>query len=755
MSYEQQFLDALKSIFIGAKVEGDSGYINLMKIKANYFEKGVFPQLMKDIDTACKPFEKGFREELFDKLYDFFQHYFSESGSIYFRNTAQHHNIYEKVYTDDRDVMLFWKTHMLYYVKTDRLFNSMEIEVEGEKFFFDVSGMELKRSNEKRGLIYDFKSYKNGKLTVIVTYAEGNRKTKVDDIIKVVKAKGITLEVDTLNKAFATFQKQSEVDYFINKNAKAFLQEQFDLWMYQYIFKGESIFNETRLKQLQAIKDIAYKIIDFIAQFEDELVKVWNKPKFILNSNYIITLDKITNEALLKKIFKNKGIKDQIAEWIELGMVDKKFKLDLVLEKDLLGEPLHPQYQFLPLDTKYFKDLELDILSLFDDLDAALDGWLIHSENYQALNTLLPKFRERVKAIYIDPPYNTKGSEIIYVNEYKHSSWITLIENRVRIGKHFLQSDGLLCVAIDDSEYSRLHTLLLDIFDENLILGTAAVRSNPAGRSTVKGMSIAHDYAIFVAKSDDVAIGRLERNEQQIARYKDRDDKSSFEWVNFRKHGGVGASREARPRMYYPIYANEQGLIRIPAMQWNSQKMEWDILEKPNKGEVVIFPIGEKGEEKRWKWGYESVVKNLPDFCSRPDQTRKPGVYMKSRMKHEGLLPLTWWDKKEYSATDYGTNLLGNIFTVAPQFTFPKSIHVVEDCLRVTEIEDDDIALDFFGGSGTTAHAVMNLNRADGDKRKYILVEMGEHFNTVILPRVKKALATSPNTLSWSNTKTL
>jgi len=102
MTYEEQFLNALKSIFIGAKVEGESGYINLMKIKASYFEKGVFPQLMKDIDAACKPFEKGFREELFDKLHDFFQHYFSESGSIYFRNTAQHHNIYEKVYTDDQ-----------------------------------------------------------------------------------------------------------------------------------------------------------------------------------------------------------------------------------------------------------------------------------------------------------------------------------------------------------------------------------------------------------------------------------------------------------------------------------------------------------------------------------------------------------------------------------------------------------------------------------------------------------------------------
>ncbi|MBI5290618.1 MAG: hypothetical protein HY872_01940, partial [Chloroflexi bacterium] len=435
--YEQQFLDALKSIFIGAKVEGESGYINLMKIKASYFEKGVFPQLMKDIDAACKPFEKGFREELFDKLYDFFQHYFSESGSIYFRNTAQHHNIYEKVYTDDRDVMLFWKTHMLYYVKTDRLFNSMEVELDDEKFFFDVSSMELKRANEKRELTYAFKSIKDGKITLTVGYSEKGRKTKIDEIIGAVKAVGAkhaspTLDEETLEKAFRVFEKQSEVDFFINKNAKAFLQEQFDLWMYQYVFKGESAFNETRLKQLQAIKAIAYKIIDFIAQFEDELVRVWNKPRFALNSNYVITLDKIASaspsptgrgqgegDALLKKIFKHKGMKDQIAEWHALGMLDDKtFRvskdpkglLNLVLEKNLLKEPANPKYQYLPLDTKYFKDLELDILALFDDLDASLDGWLIHSENYQALNTLLPKIKGLVDVIYwtlASPSYKT------------------------------------------------------------------------------------------------------------------------------------------------------------------------------------------------------------------------------------------------------------------------------------------------------------------------------------------------------------
>ncbi|MCI0563395.1 MAG: hypothetical protein MN733_33385, partial [Nitrososphaera sp.] len=245
--YEQQFLDALQAIFIGAKVEGDSGYINLMKIKRCYFSEGVFPQLMKDIDTACQPFEKGFREELFNKLYDFFSRYFSESGSIYFRHTAPHQNIYERVYTDDRDVMLFWKTHILYYVKTDRLFKSMDVTVDDECFFFDVSGMELKRANEKRELIYDFKKREqDGRLVFAAAYSEKGRKTRTDEILGALRETGITLDEETLAKAFRVFEKQSEVDFFINKNARAFLQEQFDLWLYQYLFKDEIAFTETR-----------------------------------------------------------------------------------------------------------------------------------------------------------------------------------------------------------------------------------------------------------------------------------------------------------------------------------------------------------------------------------------------------------------------------------------------------------------------------------------------------------------------------
>jgi adenine-specific DNA-methyltransferase len=790
--YEQQFTDALKAIFIGASVEGDSGYINLMKIKATYFEGGVFPQLMRDIDAACKPFEKSFREELFDKLYDFFRRYFSESGSIYFRHTAASEGIYERVYTDDRDVMLFWKTHMLYYVKTDRLFNSMAVVVDGERSFFDVSGMELKRANEKRELIYEFRRRDpDGRLVFAVSYSEKGRKTKTEDLLAAVRKTGAPVDEETLEKAFRVFEKQSEVDYFINKDAQAFLEEQFDLWMYQYLFRGESAFTETRLRQLQAIKVVAYKIIGFIARFEDELVRVWNKPKFVLNSHYIITLDKIldADAGLTERIFSHAGMAGQVAEWRELGMLDAQtFEVseghapvtlsgsagqstqrratsegsrstkrdasaqttglsmtspqdlwDLIQATDLTAAPLHPRYRFLPLDTRHFPDLELDILALFDDVDAALDGWLVHSENYQALNTLLPKFRGRVKAIYIDPPYNTDAGPIDYANDYRNSSWLSLIENRLQVCKPMLSDEGILCVTIDDYQVHELGKLLDGVFGRENQLGTLVIRNNPSGRSTVKGISICHEYAFFYQSTDAARLARLPRTEKQLERFA-VEEGERVNWQNFRKGGGAVTYRAERPKQFYPIYVNPKDkTLRIPSLSWNASKREWNILESAEAGEIVLWPIDEKGKERVWSLNHESAVANISDLEIRPTQSGGVQVFRRHKPS-EGVLPRSWWDKNTYAAREHGSAALKDLFGESYAFSFAKSPFAVQDCIWVAGLDDDsdNQVLDFFAGSGTTAHAVMNLNRADGGSRKYILVEMGEHFNTVILPRVKK-----------------
>jgi len=449
MTKEQKFYKALQDVFIGAKIEGQGGFVNLMKIKSNYYRK-IEDILKKDIETALKSYP-GFRDELFDKLYSFFSRYFTQSGSIYFNSTPFHNNIYEKVYTDEKDVILFWKTQMLYYVKTDRIFRSLPVEFDGIKFYFDASKIESKKANEKRSLIFELnKIHEDGTIVFDVSYSEKGTKTKQDEILKAIKRKGIAITEEQLERAFRVFERQSEVDFFINKNAKAFLQEQFKLWSYQYFWEGAKEWSADRVNQLQILKDIAFKIIDFISQFEDELVKIWNKPKFVKNSNYVITLDRINKIELIEKILKHKNINEQVKEWQELGIVDENFKSNDVFTIDLTGKHLSDKYQHLPIDTKYFKDLELEILSQFDNLDRALDGWLIKSENYQALNTILPKFKEKVQTIYIDPPFNT-GEDFPYIDRFQDSTWLSLMENRLELSKYFLNSYGTYFINLDEN----------------------------------------------------------------------------------------------------------------------------------------------------------------------------------------------------------------------------------------------------------------------------------------------------------------
>jgi len=441
MTKEQKFYKALQDVFIGAKIEGEGGFVNLMRIKSNYYRK-IEDILKKDIEAALKSHPK-FRDELFDKLYSFFSRYFTESGSIYFNSTPFHNNIYEKVYTDEKDVILFWKTQMLYYVKTDRIFRSLPVEFDGFKFYFDASKIEAKKANEKRSLIFELSKVREDDTIVFgVLYSEKGKKTKQDEILKVIKRKGIAITEEQLGRAFRVFEKQSEVDFFINKNAKAFLEEQFKLWSYQYFWEGAKEWSPDRVNQLQILKDIAFKIIDFISQFEDELVKIWNKPKFVKNSNYVITLDRIKDKKLIGKILNHNGLKKQISEWQELGIVDSKFKTKDIAEDE--------KYKHLPIDTKYFKDLESELLAPFDDLDNQLDGWLIKSENYQALNTILQKFKGRVQATYIDPPFNT-GDDFPYLDRFQDSSWLSLMKDRISAGINLLKKNGSFWLHLDDN----------------------------------------------------------------------------------------------------------------------------------------------------------------------------------------------------------------------------------------------------------------------------------------------------------------
>ena len=820
-THEQKFFNALRDIFVGARIEGESGYINLMRIKSRYYTEGVFPKLMETIDGELKPFP-NFREELFDKLYSFFKRYFSESGSIYFRHTPYYQDIYERIYTDDRDVMLFWKTQNLYYVKTDRLFRSMTLNlddapdqkfafdasaVERQSFNFDASGLQNKRNNEKRNLIFEYKGKAEDEtLKFAVQYTESGKKTKIDDILKAIKKDGVAVNEDQLTRAFRLFERQSEVDFFINKNAKAFLEEQFDLWMYQYLFKRESDWTEKRIREMQALKRVARSIIEFISQFEDELVRIWNKPKFALSSNYVITFDRVftKSEAVARKLLAHENMDAQVAEWRELGMIDEGFTLERIFERDeeksqakkkkagahdsLFDEEssadkepstkntkraeeeifsvvreisgqgklstkstkstkrdsfdsgtdtettedadalpeLSARYRYLPFDTKHFKSLELEILSLFDNLDEELDGRLVHSENYQALNTLKDKFREKVKCIYIDPPYNTSASEITYENRYKHSSWLSLLEARLSLSEAFLDSEGAMCIAIDDYELTNLSNLIQQIFP-NYDLQRVIVNHYPGSGTGRSNISRTHEYSLFVLPTGADLLRGKARQEGIRER-------------NFRRSGtGENNQRTGRPNSFFAVLADPD-TFEIKTIEPPPALSEKNYpKDRTEEGWVRIYPFGEDKSERVWSLSYQGAVRALKAgllACTKNLVVNRRYIDKEAR----SLVQSVWLSKK-FNATTYGTNLLTDIFGNSGLFSYPKSLYTVSTAIDTLIFDDDEaLVLDYFAGSGTTAHAVINLNREDGGQRKYILVEANDYFHTVILPRVKKVV---------------
>ena len=459
-----------------------------MRLKRGYF-KSLRPKLVEAIDGRAAK-DTAFREELFDKLHTFFSRYFCESGSIYFRHLPAFSKTYERVYSNGEDVALSWKTRMLYYVKSDVLVRSMPVKLEDKNnptrtrlFYFDASEVEHKKNNERREFVFEFAEVKRtteGNVVHFkVFYSQRGRTTNTEIIIKKAKyspGTKVLLTEDDLQNAIRVFRRQTEVDFFINKDARGFLREQFDLWLYQYLFQEESIFEQKRLSQLQAIQQTACDIIDFIAQFEDELRRAWEKPKFARKVHYVVTLDKLP-VTLLAKIATHQGARAQIEEWQELGMVHEKFSMKELnkgqgrLDFEPNG-PTNDDCRFLPLDTKHFKDLELEILDALGDLDQSLDGELVYSENWQALNTLNRRYLGCIKCIYIDPPFNLGDSEQFdYRTNYKDSCWLTLLENRIDLAKQFLSSNGSIIIRCGHDGNYLLRSLM------NLVFGVENYRN--------------------------------------------------------------------------------------------------------------------------------------------------------------------------------------------------------------------------------------------------------------------------------------
>ena len=363
---------------------------------------------------------------------------------------------------------------------------------------------------------------------------------------------------------------------------------------------------------------------------------------------------------------------------------------------------------------------EQDVTDIRRDENGTIrENLIIKGNNLIALHTLKRQFRGQVKLIYIDPPYNpdSPSNTFMYNNNFKRSSWLTFMKNRLEVAKELLRNDGSIIVAIDENEQNYLGVLLDEVFPEREKHCITIVH-NPRG---VQGtnFSYIHEYAFFVIPKGKKVISDREIPTEEI------------EWNNFRNWGGESRREDAK-NCFYPVIVEDEKIVGFGnVLDEDEHPMAQTVRDEKRN---YVYPIDQKGVERKWRYARQSI-----DQIKHLLRARKTKTGYQIEIGKDFGMYRTVWEDKRYDANIYGTQLVKSLVPDC-DFDFPKSLWNVYDCLR-SVIEDDKeaIVLDFFGGSGTTAHAVLELNK-DGGSRKFIICEQMHYVETVTRERVKKVI---------------
>ena len=748
-------------------------------------ELPIVRELVQEYEEAQRQAAGGSRSRdaveaaIYNHLYTFFSRYYEEGDFISKRRYSRNQR-YAIPYNGE-EVYLHWANSDQYYVKTDEHFRNYDWKapngvsvhfrlknadveqnnVKGDRRFFIPRIPETEWGADGNTITIPFE-YRPLSGSETAAYGSRNQQDKIigEAVAKIPEqlhdnAPAIAAlagehrrngngPVSRLEHHLRRYVGRNNSDFFIHKDLSGFLNQELDFYLKNEVLNLDSlvaagqVLTEGWFQQMRLTKAMGSQIIAFLAQIENFQKLLWEKRKFVIETHYCITLRNIPAD-LYNDIAGNDA---QWEEWRELYGIDASNRSAAFLEE-------HPT---LVLDTRYFSSEFKDrLLASFPDLDGVTDGLLVYGDNYQAISSMEEKYKGAIQCVYIDPPYNTDASAILYKNGYKDSSWLALMENRLSKSRVLMSNTGVLCCAIDDEEAPPMRLALRNLLPKEL--GIVAVRSNPAGRKSKGQFSPNHEYAFFYGKSNSTP-GVLLKTEREFARYPFADENGRFAWNNLIRHGS-GDRREDRPKLFYPILVNDKDEIRIPKMEWNETTQQYQVLEEVGDNEVIVYPTRTEGGavvEKRWHRGHQSVKASPSEYRVRRtkgDLGEENDINIDFKIRIDmSSMPKTWWDDGKYASANFGARMLKDLFGET-EFDFAKAIGLVEDCLRAAGCNTQAIVLDYFAGSGTTGHAVINLNREDSGERKFILVEMGEYFDTVLLPRIKKVTYTP----EWKNGK--
>ena len=510
-------------------------------------------------------------------------------------------------------------------------------------------------------------------------------------------------------------------------------------------------------QMMRVIKSAGGQIIDFLNQIENFQKILWEKRKFVTETQYCITIGHI-DESFHEDIA---GCEAQWDEWKELFGIDEDQANLFNSGKDKMGKRVEflKARPTLVIDTRHFNQDFVDrLLGSFEDLEEMTDGVLIHGENWQALNLLKERYRERVKCICIDSPYNTDNNDFLYKDNYKDSSWISQQHQTLSISEALLTDTGSVFTFCDENEMHSYAPLLREVYGATNLVET--IIWNKRVPKNDKGIGNIHDFIFLICRD---FLKRRSLKQSYNMRKDDLED--IYELVNRCKSQGrsLEDTQEELEKFYdkqdydrgITLYKELDPTFRIWGkinLSWPSPKTEGPRYEVVSPVTGTPVPIPKKG----WRWTeetYRDAEKQGPIY-HLPDGSMMKGRIWYSAKKTIQPSSITYLDEVEtfllrsiLSIKSDGSLALENM-GLGGLIDYPKPAPLIERLLFATG-DTHGVVLDYFAGSGTTGHAVINLNREDGGQRKFILIEVGEYFDTVLLSRIKKVVFSS----EWKDCK--
>ena len=691
--------------------------------------------------------------DIYNHLYGFFSRYYQDGDFISRRRYSSGRHRYAIPYNGE-EVYLHWANSDQYYVKTAEFFRYYDWEdPAGMQVRFEIRKADTEHNNIKAAkrlflpLVDRMRWDANDMAAVIpfeyrpLTSREAEKYGRSNQQGKIVSAAvgDITYKLTQLAPDLAAallrkrgrsdggfannleqhldrYTRRNAFDFFIHKDLKGFLSRELDFYLKSEVLNLDHVDRAGEsnaggwFQKMRLVKSVGGDIIDFLAQIEDFQKMLWEKRKFVTETNYCISV-RCIDPKFYDTIANNNEQWEEWQQLLDVGNVTDRTNFIL-------------KHQALMIDTKHFKQDFVDcMLANFDNLDEFTDGLLVHSENWQALNLLLGKYRQQVMCTYIDPPYNSKTSEILYKNDYKHSSWLSLIDARLGISRQLATADGSHVIAIDENEQVFLGQLLMHHFPDHKNICVTIIHN----KKGIQGdyLSYNHDFAYFcIPPALSKASGK-------------KIPEAEWKYTNLRKWGGE-SERFTAKNCFYPIFVQNGKIVGFGDVCDDvfhpGQSNITTPHDSPRNDTVAVYPVDSKGIERKWRYARSSIesIKNLLKV-----KTARSGEVQIYKAVNESTFK-TVWDDPKYIAGDHGTRWLTNLgLKEAGIDLYPKSLYTVLDSIHILT-DDNSLILDYFAGSGTTGHAVINLNREDGGQRKFILVEMGEYFDTVLLPRIKK-----------------